>query len=373
MKRTLLVLLYLLLPSAAAVAATNRCAICGIEFKDMVYLVTDKVTEEKQSVCPECVELPHNCFLCSMPVRENYTELPDGRFLCARDARTAVLDRKEAERIVADVVDAMDRLFSRFATFSHTNVETEVIDRVTLQALFRIPGNDFACPNVLGYYQPQTNHGAVTHRISLLSGLPRAEFKAVIAHEFSHAWVFDYVPAARKESLGQDAQEGFCELVAYLLMGSQQESDEQKQVLRNRYTRGQIDLFVEAERRFGFNDVLDWMRYGVDSELSADDLTRIRKVEMRAVNSRTNTVKAVPFARAVDIPGPSRLILKGITYDAGKPLAIINDHTFAVNESAKVRIGSTNVLIQCLAIGKDRVRVVVVPTGKQEELSLPEF
>ncbi len=369
--KNLLMLCLFVLPFAG-LAATNRCAICGVEFKDQVYVVTDQVTGEKTSICPDCSDLPNDCFLCGLPVKENYTELPDGRFLCARDAKTAVLDQKEAERLVEEVTDALDRLFSRFATFSRTNVQTEVIDRVTLQALFRTPGHDSTCPNVLGYFEPRTNHNVVTHHISLLKGLPRAEFKCVIAHEFSHAWVFDNVPVARKESLGKDAQEGFCELVAYLLMGAEHESEEQKKVLRNRYTRGQIDLFVEAERRFGFNDVLDWMRWGVDSDLLAEDLTRVRRVEMRAAPQQTKSLQPTPGSKAVErTAGPDRLILKGITYGAGKPLAIINDHTFGVNELASVRVGITNIVIRCLAINKDRVRVVVVATGGEQELSLP--
>jgi hypothetical protein len=254
-------------------------------------------------------------------------------------------------------------------------VETQVIDRVTLQALFRTPGHDFACPNVLGYFEPRTNHGVVTHRISLMLGLPRADFKSVIAHEFSHAWAYDNVPASRKESLGQDAQEGFCELVAYLLMGSERETEEQKSIMRNRYTRGQIDLFVEAERRFGFNDVLDWMRYGVDPELLPDDLARIRRVEMHASTpAATNTTQPTWSPKsASSLVGPDRLTLKGITFGGGKPLAIINDHTFSVNELASVRLGSTNVAIRCLAIGKDRVRILIVPTGREQDLALPEL
>jgi hypothetical protein len=67
------------------------------------------------------------------------------------------------------------------------------------------------------------------------------------------------------------------------------------------------------------------------------------------------------------------LTLKGITFGGGKPLAIINDHTFSVNELASVRLGSTNVAIRCLAIGKDRVRILIVPTGREQDLALPEL
>ena len=40
-------------------------------------------------------------------------------------------------------------------------------------------------------------------------------------------------------------------------MDAEQESEQKKMILRNHYTRGQIDLFIEAERRYGLNDVVD--------------------------------------------------------------------------------------------------------------------
>ena len=57
--------------------------------------------------------------------------------------------------------------------------------------------------------------------MSLMTGLPLAELKATCAHEYSHAWVGENVPKERRARLGRDAEEGFCELVAYLLMDSQ--------------------------------------------------------------------------------------------------------------------------------------------------------
>src|SRR5207248_1385 len=170
-----------------------------------VFIFTDKVTDEKARICPDCSALREVCFLCGLPVKKDFTSLPDGRYLCDRDARDAILNDDEAKQVYVEVHDALDRLLSRFLTFPATNITTEVVDRVNLRELFKMPGNDYTCPNVLGYINTRTNRGRIKHSISLLSGLPRAELKAVCAHELSHAWQAENVPTPRKKTLGHDA------------------------------------------------------------------------------------------------------------------------------------------------------------------------
>ena len=348
-------------------AESNRCAVCGGEFGDTIYTVTDKVTREKLEICHTCLTWPDECFICGLPVRKDYVKLPDGRFLCARDAKTAVLDEAEAKRICGEVKEALDRLFSRFLTFPGTNVDIAVVDRVNLLA-FKVPGNDFDCPNLLGYIRPETNQGAIRFEISLMSALPRAEFKATCAHEYTHAWVFAQVPPARRKTLGHDAHEGFCELVAYLLMDSQQEEEEKRTILANAYTRGQIDLFIEAEKRYGFNDIVDWMKYGVSAQLDKGDLGKVRNIELpRTTRERTHPVflYAPPL-----VPEPAHLVLRGILLASNQPLALINNRPLAVGESGKVRVGQTNVLVRCLAIATNSVRVEISGSGETQELWL---
>ena len=334
-----------------------------------MFILVDKVTEEKKHICEECSKLPHDCFICGLPVKRDFTELPDGRFLCARDAKDAVLDDDEAKRICDDVKEQLDRLFSRFITFPGTNVETSVVDRVNLLALFKVPGNDFECPNILGYTQSRTNLNRITHQVSLMSGLPRSELKAVCAHELSHTWVFQNVPGARKKSLSRDAHEGFCELVAYKLMSAEEDEAEKAQIRRNRYTRGQIDLFIEADEKYGFNDIVDWMKYGADAALHGEDLNRVRNVEIPTSKPKKVIRPTVYSARMV--PRSSELVLKGITWTQNKPLAVINDRTFAPKEMGGIRLGQTNAVIRCLSIGKASVRIQFVQSGEERELALP--
>jgi len=346
----------------------EKCAVCGEDIAgDTIYIFTDKLSLEKKHLCFDCSILPDLCFVCGMPVKRNFVKLPDGRVICERDAKNCVLDAKEAKGISASVCDEMDRVFSRFTAFP-TNVDVSIVDRVNLLALFKVPGNDFECPNIQGYFRPRTNHNVLRYQVSLMSALLRGDLKATCAHELSHAWVAENVPADRRETLGEDAEEGFCELIAYLLMDSENEQDEKKVILRNNYTRGQIHLFIAAEKAHGLNDVLDWMKWGTASELDADEPNRIREVAIP--RAKSVPAQSAPVYIAMPTPAPDTLELKGISGTKGHALVLINDQTLAVGETAKVRVGKTNMLIRCLEIRDDSARIQIVDSKEERNLSL---
>lgn len=346
----------------------EQCAVCGEEItSDAVYMYTDKVTNEKKHVCYNCSILPDECFVCGMPVKKDFVRLPDGRVLCARDARNSVLDSVEAKHICEEIRDELDRLFSRFTDFP-TNVDFAIVDRVNLMTLFKVPGNDYDCPDILGYFCSKTNHNKVRFDISVMSALPRAELRSTCAHELSHAWVAKNVSAERRETLGRDAEEGFCELISYLLMDSENEESEKKAILANNYTRGQIDLFIAAERTYGINDVLDWMKWGRDAELDADAPERIRAVDMPPAKRIPATNFFVYAAAPAAVP--DTLVLKGISGVKNHALVLINDQSLAAGESEKIRVGKTNILVRCLEIRDDSVRIEIVTSGEERVLSL---
>jgi hypothetical protein len=193
--------------------------------------------------------------------------------------------------------------------------------------------------------------------------------KSVCAHELSHTWVFENLPAARKKTLSRDAHEGFCELIAYKLMTAQEDEEQKARILKNHYTRGQIQMFIDAEEKYGFNDVVEWMKYGVDSALHPDDLNRIRDVAIPSKELPKAKVSRTYVSKPSETP--TSLVLKGITWNESRPLAVINDRTFAVKEMGGIRLGQTNAVIRCLAITKDRVRVQFVGSGEERELILP--
>ena len=348
-------------------ARAGLCAICDRPITgDTIYLVTDKVTGEKKAVCSDCVKLP-SCYICGLPVKDG-AQLPDGRFLCARDAKTAVVKANDAERICAQVKDDLDRLFSRFTGFP-ANVDVTVIDRIDVDSMFSPAGNDFESPNLLGCVHPDTVNHETRYKMRLMTGLPLAELKATCAHEYTHAWVGENVPKERRAGLGRDAEEGFCELVAYLLMDSQREEGQKKFILKNRYTRGQIDLFIEAEKRYGFDQVLDWMKYGVAAQLEEGHVDTLRDVKMPLAKPVADHPVIYRGANK-PVSAPAIIKLDGILWGS-RPVAIINGHSFLANDQNPVKVGETNVMIRCLGIQKTSVRIQNVDSGKEQELRLP--
>lgn len=375
---------------ALSAAAKDICAICGKEIYDTIYLITDEITGVDQTVCADCRKLPR-CFLCGLPVKNNGVDLSDGRHLCARDGKTAVLTAKEASQIANEVNDSLDKLFSRFTSFPK-NVDVTVLDRIDVDRMFQPGGYDFESPNLLGCIETVTNAGQKRYTMRLMTGLPLTQLKAVAAHELSHAWVGENVTPERRENLSRDAEEGFCELVAYLLMNSQNEEWQKKFILQNHYTRGQIDLFIEAERRYGFDQILDWMQRGDTSELEEGHLGKVRDMiavapaiqtapvpahTNRITNLSTNSgvghgtnlsaVATVPASNSV--PVTETIKLQGIMW-GNLPAAIINRHTVYPNDRFNVKISGTQTGFRCLEIQQTSVRIKNMDSGKEEILKL---
>ena len=368
--------LIIVIVSFAAPAVADQCAICG---KDILggtaYFMTDDVTGIKQIVCSDCVKLPV-CHICGLPVKNNGLALPDGRYLCARDKATAVLTADEAQRVASDVQEHLERLFARYTTFP-TNVDVTVLDRIDVDQMFQPGGNDFESPNLLGCTQAKTNGNWKGYSVRLMTGLPLAELEATTAHEFSHVWAGENVPPARRQSLSRDAEEGFCELVAYLLMDSQNEELQKKFILKNAYTRGQVQLFIEGNKLYGFDQILDWMQYGDTPELEPGRLDKIRDVVMPKPGAVSKSpehkapVLAVVANNSVGVAAraPETLRVEGIFWSKS-PSAIINGHSVFPDDRFKVTIGDKTLHLHCLEIQKNSVLVENTDTGAKEKLGL---
>src|SRR6202044_370659 len=157
----------------------------------------------------------------------------------------------------------------------------------------------------------------------------------------SHAWVGENVPGERHARLQRDTEEGFCEMMGYLLVDSKGDEGEKKRVLANAYTRGQVNLFVEAEQQYGFDEVLDWMQYGVTGRLEEGHLDEIRDVKMPGSNLAASYA-AQNTPRAATPAAPATLRLQGIMWGA-MPSAIINGKSFFAGDEMKVQVGPAKV------------------------------
>ena len=241
-------------------------------------------------------------------------------------------------------------------------------DAVHMKQLFQTPGFDRQCSSVFGYIKSATDDRQTRsqHDIRLLDGLPKARLMATCAHEMTHSWLNQNLRPDRQ--IDQDAVEAFCELVAFKLMIQLGQEQEQQVIKSNSYTRGQFDLFREADDRYGFYTIVEWMKSGLDSRLKENDPDRVRQIK---TNRQPSTPPAiVSWSKPAATPVPDTLTLIGISVGGGRPLALIDDLAFSAGEAGKVRVRRTNVMVRCLEIRSNSVVIQVEGSQEKQELFL---
>jgi hypothetical protein len=335
--------------------AGDRCEICRLEISGTMYRAEDQVTHGKYFACAACLKLPDVCYLCSRPVRKDFTVLPDGRVVCDRDGRNVIIDDQVAAELCAQVKADLDRQFSRFLELPETNVTVGLMDRVRLQELYKIIGKDYACPDTRGLTETRTNAGQRQFVISILSGQIRDDLLTTCVHEHAHTWIIENVPPERQNRIGRDAVEGFCELLAYLYAEDQGLSKGLTNILRNHYTRGQINLFLEAHKRYGLQDIIDWMKMGEDPLLRSEDLSRVRRLEENppppgVVVKTTPQVEPTAISKPKPQLLPTSLLLQGIAWSKVGPLATVNDRNLTRNETVTIQLRSGPMRVRCVEI-----------------------
>ena len=94
----------------------------------------------------------------------------------------------------------------------------------------------------------------------------------------------------------------------------------------------------------------------------------------RQANTKADSAPAnVPLFNGAPTAPPPRytdLVLKNISGASGKRFALINNQTFSVGESAKVKLGDSEVKVRCLEIRPQSVVVAVEGQRGQRELKL---
>jgi hypothetical protein len=358
---------WLLTVLAGVTLRGDPCWVCGKDALEIV-IMTDKVTQDKRWVCTECAKLKTWCALCGLPAKEKFTELPDGRVFCHRDAAVVVIENEDAQAVCAESRNQIDQLFGRFTTFPRTNVTLEMVDRRRMEQLIQTPGFDRQCPSVNGYVRSRiVQGGSWQHPISVMNGVTRGHLLAVSAHEYAHAWVRENVPL--KRNMDRDSEEGFCELVGYRVAEALGETEELKSIKGNRYTDGQFQLFLDAENTYGFYAVLQWMKWGTDPRLLDEAPDRVRHLTEKPDPTTANPQEVTRIVVG-PTPVPDKLTLIGILGSGSHRLALVNDCSLGVGESGKVRYGTNKTVIRCVEIRTNSVVVEVGGERRREELPL---
>jgi len=349
-----------------------KCDVCGQPIQGHFYTIEDRVEGTRKKICEDCEKIKERCFICDMPVKEGFKALADGRYICARDSKNVIDSDVEAKEICSGVKDGVDRLLSRFIAMPDGNVEISIVDKFHLENLFHAPGYENSCVSVFGATasNPLPN-GKFLHTIDILSYLGKAQLMAVCAHEYTHAWVAENVKPARRKALDKNTHEAFCELIAYKYMESLHEEAQMEAIKRNHYTVGQIQVLLEADAKYGFNTIVDWIKDGEDNTVTMANLDRIRYVKDGVTGPKPAAVPAYEYvAPAAPTHVPETLTLKGISGSGQHRFALINDATMETMERAHVRVGQTNVVVRCLEIRAGSVVIEVAGAKEKKELFL---
>jgi hypothetical protein len=361
-KQAIGVIAFLLILILWATAAVNDpCVVCQKNITQRVYLFTNPYAAEKQRVCSTCAPLDTICAICKLPVRSGSTKLSDGRLLCASDAKEAVLTQDGLDEIYREVKRDLFRMLAG-NVLPDKNVIVELAGRNDLERRVRTQRFPHDKNVTLGVTETRGKSGQFEHHISILSGLRKSRVAAVCAHEYTHAWLHENVVAGRK--LDSDTIEGFCELVAFKLCSDRNDAAERKIILDNSYTSGQIHSLVKAEDRYRFPEIVKWMKDGVDDKVDFRNTARV------LVRNHDDAPIQVAWQPVKPTAVPDTLVLRGISGTPQRRFALVNDTTLQKGEQAKVRVGSSNVVVRCVEISDASVVLTVNGASEPTQLSL---
>jgi hypothetical protein len=363
MKRGIgLLALYLLCAWNAHAAVATHCVVCRQELTQRVYMFSSIYLTVKQAVCAACAELDTVCSICALPIRGPALKLSDGRLLCEREHNQCVLAEDELEEIFAEVKRDLVKMFSGHGTLPDRNVTVQLAARTDLDRLWRSQRFPHDKNQTMGLTQSRRKGRVFEHRILVLNGLRKSRVAAVCAHEYTHVWLQENMPEGRRLQL--ETVEGFCELVAYKLMNDRNDAVEQKVILENSYTSGQVHSLVKAEDRYRFYEIVKWMKTGVDEKIDQSNMGRV------LVRNTDNEPVSVAWQPVKPTAVPDTLVLRGISGTPQRRFALVNDSTLAQGEEAKVRVGTTKWTVRCVQITENSVVLHVNGSADRTELLL---
>src|SRR5882724_7457647 len=100
MKKSLIVICLFLCTATLALAADPlKCDICGALIHGKYFYREDDAVGGRKIMCLNCEAITDRCFVCGLPVKQGYETLPDGRIVCARDARDEIVSEDEAKQV----------------------------------------------------------------------------------------------------------------------------------------------------------------------------------------------------------------------------------------------------------------------------------
>lgn len=310
------------------------CVVCGKG------PLTGQIWMSKRGpICDDCYRLENRCAICGVPIRpgSGAVKTGDGRYICKFDKPNVVLDADTAREVFEDVRQNLTSLFGPGFALKYPEVTVNLFD----VDYWSEKGRDNGLHKFGFSVTRTTASGRCTHEVVMLSGRLRTEIAATAAHEYTHLWINENRPA--RHVIAPDTLEAICELTAYELMGSRSQPDQQKQILENPYTHGEINKLIEVETEHGgFRYILDWVKE--DNAPNFGEAARSAPVRV-PVMTYTN----------VPPPLPETLKLGGLMSGGKSRMAIISGVSFAVGDRKPVKLRDRTVEVVCREIRTDGV------------------
>jgi hypothetical protein len=334
------------LVTAAAGPTNYFCVICGKgPLTGRIWL------SPWGAICDDCYKLENHCSICGLPIRDGdgAVQTGDGRFICKFDKPNAVLDADAAREIFSDTRRELVELFGSSFALQFPDVTVNIFDVDYWSEKGRSDGL-----HKFGFsHTRKTAGGQFTHEVVLLSGRLRDEIAATAAHEYTHLWINENLPADRQ--LAADTVEGICELAAYKLMESRSLPAQQRRILDNPYTHGEITNLVAVEKENGMGYILNWVKNGATATL--DEAASAAPVKLPAV-MWTN----------VPPPLPEKLKFSGLLIIGTNFQALVNGVPFAAGQTKSIPLRNKTVRVHCREVG--RADVVLAVDDLPEPLTL---
>lgn len=342
----ILSLLWFSTPTSQSDDEAFTCVVCGKRL-----LSGKSFRHPAGPVCEICADLPTRCSLCGLPIKDKFGKTSDGRFICKFDLPNTVQSEAEAQRMFEDVHNGLYRLTSGELKLKNTSVAV---------SLFDIDYWNFKDGNPvpetmrrLGFSQSRSTGDTLTHSVVLLSGQLKSDTVSVCAHEFMHLWINEN--KARDRVIEEDTLEALCELTAYKWVVSIEDLNAQQKILENSYTHGKTKILIGLETDYGFPAILDWVKRGTNAVIDSRTLSQLG-------SPRIESIPATNWMVRVQEPLQT-LKLMGILGSKTNRSALINNRRFSEKDEKELMIGSRTVLVKCLEIKSESVRISVAGTN----------
>ena len=328
-----LILAVLLLLGTTGSGRAEQCATCGEKNLETFFWLNSAALPERLAVCPACMQLPTQCSICRLPVKQDCLKLEDGRLLCPLHARDAVVTPRDARAVFQEAKREVIRVLRGCGTTPDRNITLVLVAGVPeLETLARSGGADKVRAGLTGLTRTERAAGDYQHTVYLLGGLPRARLMAVSAHEYTHAWINENLPLER--NLDSTNLEAFCELAACRVMRDLKDETEKNVILDNAYTGDVLLTFFKAEESYGFYRVVQWVQSGLAPRLDSRNPASL-------LDLKKEVARLPAWDPTVRTAVPDTLRLKGVSGRAGHWLALINNQTLQAGETGQGARGSS--------------------------------